>query len=78
MSKYVCGRCRGGFDDLALFGEHACAGVNPMLAAFGNVINLHEFSIDLEAAVKDLEERHRIEAAVNNLEDHLRRGDLSA
>ena len=78
MSKYVCGRCHKGFDDLQLFGDHHCLGDNPILRAFGGVINLGEFSIDLEKAVEESLEKHRVESAVNELENGLRRGDLSA
>jgi len=78
MSKYVCGRCHQGFDDLQVFGDHPCPGYNPVVAALCNAINLHEYSIDASKIVKDAVEKQRVEAEVRKLEDRLRRGDLSA
>jgi len=78
MKKYVCGRCREGFDDLQVFGNHPCPGYNPVVAALCSVVNLREYSIDLTKTVEDAIEKQRVAAAVRKLEDDLRRGDLSA
>jgi hypothetical protein len=78
MSKYVCGRCHQGFDDLQVFGDHPCPGYNPVLAALCSVINLCEHPIDLSKIVHEAVEKQRVEAAVRKLEADLRRGDLSA
>lgn len=78
MSKYVCGKCNKGFEDLQLFGGHPCPGPNAALAAFGKVISLGEYSIDLNQTVDEVVEKQKIKATVQRLEDELRRGDLSA
>ena len=75
MKKYVCGRCQLGFDDLQIFGDHPC---NPALAAINKAFNLHGFSIDVSEMVEQAMEKQRIADVVNDLEAHLRRGDLSA
>ena len=77
MSKYLCGRCHQGFDDLQVFGNHICLGDNPILAALSN-INLGEYSIDLRKVVEEAVEKVRIQKAVDSLEDGLRRGDFPA
>ena len=76
MSKYVCGRCYQGFDDLQLFGDHACH--NPVVIALVNVIKLSEYPIDLRKTVEEAVENHRVKKTVKGLEDALKRGDLSA
>jgi len=78
MSKYVCGRCHQGFDDLQVFGDHPCPGNNPVLASLLRVCNLGEYSIDVARTVDDAVKRQRFKAAMRTLEDDLRRGDLSA
>jgi hypothetical protein len=76
LKKYQCGRCTYGSDDLEEFGAHICVGANPMLAALGGVISTPWFTIDLTQAVKESIEQHRVQAAVDGLEDALRRGEL--
>jgi hypothetical protein len=78
MSKYVCGKCNKGFEDLQIFGGHTCIADNPALAAFGKVIRLGEYSIDFGATVEEAVEKQKVKATVQRLEDELRRGDLSA
>jgi len=78
MSKFVCGRCHEGFDDLQVFGDHPCPGFNPVVIALVNVIKLSEYPIDIKKTVNEAIERQRVNSAVHRLEDALKRGDLSA
>lgn len=77
MSKFKCGKCYRGFEELQAFGDHLCAGENPFLAALGGgVINLGEYSIDLAQSVEESLHQHKVKKAIDNLEDGIRRADF--
>jgi hypothetical protein len=76
LSKFKCGRCFRGFDELHAFGDHVCPGENPFLAAFGGVIRLGEYSVDLVQCVEESAQQQKIKRAIENLEDGMRRTDL--
>jgi hypothetical protein len=61
---------------LQQFGDHSCAGDNPVLAALGVVISLPGFTIDLRKLVLEKIEQHKVNTVVNSLEDALRQGNL--
>lgn len=75
MSKYKCGRCFQGYDELQAFGDHLCPGENPFLAALG-AIRLGEYSIDLSACVDEAVQQHKVKRAIDDLEDGMRRPNL--
>jgi hypothetical protein len=77
LSKFKCGKCFKGFEELQAFGDHACVGDNAFLAALGNggTINLGEFSIDLSACVEESIHQHKVKSAIENLENGFRRSD---
>jgi hypothetical protein len=74
--KYLCGRCRQGFDDLEVFGEHPCPGENRALASLRRTFTIGGFRMDLAEMVDEAIEKQQLRDAVDGLEDHLRRGDL--
>jgi hypothetical protein len=47
-----------------------------VLAALGQVFYFPDFKIDMRAHVKESIKKHRIRAAVDGIEDALRRGEL--
>jgi len=75
--KYLCGRCRQGFDDLQIFGDHPCPGENHVLDSLRRDINLGSCHVDLAQIVDEAVEKQQFNDAIEGLEDQLRRGDLS-
>lgn len=75
LSKFKCGRCFQGYDDLQAFGDHLCAGENPFLASLGGVIRLGEYSIDLTTCLEEAVQQHKVQRAIENLEEGMRRFD---
>jgi hypothetical protein len=75
-SKFTCGKCFRGFDELQAFGDHLCAPENPFLAALGGgVINMGEYSIDLKAGAEEYVHQHKVQRTIKSLEDSIRRPD---
>lgn len=75
-SKFSCGKCFRGFDELQAFGDHLCAGENPFLAALGGgVINTGEYAIDLKAGAEEYMHQHRVQRTIKGLEDSIRQTD---
>jgi hypothetical protein len=76
LSKFKCGKCFQGYDDLQAFGDHVCPGENPFLAALGGVIGLGEYSIDLTKCVEESIQQSKVKRAIDSLEDGMRRPEL--
>jgi len=75
LSKFECGKCFEGYDDLQAFGDHVCLGDNPVLARFRGVIRMGGFSVDLRKVVQETIRRHKVQWAIDTLEKGLRRTD---
>lgn len=70
MSKYKCGKCFQGYDDLQEFGDHPCRGENPFLSL--GVMRLGAYSIDFRKLVEDAIEQDRVRRAIDDLENKIR------
>jgi hypothetical protein len=75
VSKYKCGRCFQGYDELQAFGDHLCPGENPFLASLGGAIRLGEYSIDLAKCVEEAVQQDNVRRAIESLEDGMRHPD---
>ncbi|MBV8164835.1 MAG: hypothetical protein JOZ91_11290 [Candidatus Eremiobacteraeota bacterium] len=75
LSKFLCGKCFEGYEGLQAFGDHLCLGDNPVLARLRGVIRMGGFSLDLRKVVQETIRRHKVRAAIDTLEDGLRRTD---
>jgi hypothetical protein len=78
LSKFKCGKCFQGYEELQAFGDHVCTGENPMLAAFSSVgvLRLGAYSIDFTKCVEEAIKKNKVKLAIENLEDGMRRTDL--
>jgi len=78
LSKFKCGKCFQGYEELQVFGDHVCAGENPVLAAFSavGVLRLGAYSIDFSKCVEEAVQKNKVERTIENLEDSMRRTDL--
>lgn len=75
LSRFKCGKCFQGYDELQAFGDHLCAGDNPILASLGPVLNLGWYSIDLTKCFEESVQRDKVEQAIEGLERGMRRSD---
>ena len=78
LSKFKCGKCFQGYGELQSVGDHVCVGENPALAAFSaiGVLRLGAYSIDLTKCVEEAVQKNKVNRAIENLEDGMRRPDL--
>ena len=78
MSKFKCGKCFQGYEALQEFGDHICAGENPVLAAFSRVgvLSLGAYSIDFTKCVEEAVQKNKVERVIESLEDGMRGTDL--
>jgi hypothetical protein len=74
LSKFKCGKCFQGYEELQAFGDHVCAGENPALAAFSavGVIRLGAYTVDLTKCVEEALRKTKINRAIEDLEDGMR------
>lgn len=76
VSKFKCGKCFQGYDELQAFGDHPCPGDNAFLAAVSGIkIRMPGFTMDFTAVIAEALRRKNIESAIANLEKDIRQTD---